>query len=493
MKTGKNEKLYHEITDIRDDLIEKADEHKFEKKRQKSRLPIWLCTMAAALAAVLAAGSFLKPAAIHKLPNAYAISEAEYPKMAPYPDETLFINEASNEFDNEGFSKAYDAWYNDRRSQLDQPEGFADGLESFYSRTIRQFLSGAEDKNIVYSPLNVYMALGMLAELTDKNSRQQVLDVLGYENMDALRTQASSLWNANYSNDGAVNSILASSLWLNEDINFVQSTMDQLSKTYYASSYQGQMGSPEFNKALQDWLNAQTGGLLKEQAAEIELNSSTVLALATAVYFQAKWEPEFAKSSTAPGTFHAAGGGISCDFMHQSESMNYYWGGKFSAVAQNLMHSGAMWFILPDEGISLDELLEEDEVMDFMMSGHAWENRKNVMVHLTVPKFDVTSQLELTDGLKALGITDVFDSSAADFTPMTTDLDGIYVSQVRHDARAAIDEEGCTAAAYTVMPMDGAGMPPGDEVDFTADRPFLFVITGASGQPLFVGVVNNPS
>ena len=40
--------------------------------------------------------------------------------------------------------------------------------------------------------------------------------------------------------------------------------------------------------------------------------------------------------------------------------------------------------------------------------------------------------------------------------------------------------------------MGGSGMPPEDEVDFTLDRPFLFVLTSAAGQPLFAGVVNLP-
>lgn len=57
-----------------------------------------------------------------------------------------------------------------------------------------------------------------------------------------------------------------------------------------------------------------------------------------------------------------------------------------------------------------------------------------------------------------------------------------------------VDEEGCEAAAYTVI-MVGAGaeMPPDDEVDFTLDRPFLFAITGEGNLPLFVGVVNQPN
>ncbi len=51
-------------------------------------------------------------------------------------------------------------------------------LGSFLSSTIPQFLAGQTEENRVYSPLSLYMALAMLAELTDGNSRQQVLDLL---------------------------------------------------------------------------------------------------------------------------------------------------------------------------------------------------------------------------------------------------------------------------------------------------------------------------
>ena len=62
-----------------------------------------------------------------------------------------------------------------------------------------------------------------------------------------------------------------------------------------------------------------------------------------------------------------------------------------------------------------------------------------------------------------------------------------------HAARVAIDEEGVTAAAYTVMMEAGAAMPPDEEIDFTLDRPFVFAITSQDGLPLFIGIVNTPN
>ena len=331
----------------------------------------------------------------------------------------------------------------------------------------------------------------MLAEITDGNGRQQILELLGAEDMEGLREQVSALWNANYCRDGRVTSVLASSLWLDKTVSFVPSALDILAKQYYASSYKGEMGSEGFNEALRAWLNEQTGGLLKEQVSGVEMPPSTVIALASTVYYQARWQKEFSESRTARGLFHSKGGDLDCEFMYQSGSRNYYWGETFSALNQSLKGSGSMWFFLPDESVSVGSLLGQDEVMDLIFSGEAWENKKYITVNLTVPKFDVSSDLDLKEGLKAMGVTDVFCADTADFSPLT-ETEGIEISQIRHGARVMIDEEGCQAAAYTEMSAAGDGLPPEEQVDFVLDRPFLFIITGEDGLPLFMGIVNQP-
>ena len=76
---------------------------------------------------------------------------------------------------------------------------------------------------------------------------------------------------------------------------------------------------------------------------------------------------------------------------------------------------------------------------------------------------------------------------------MIENADGVFLSRAEHAARVAIDEEGVTAAAYTVMMEAGAAMPPDEKIDFTLDRPFVFAITSQDGLPLFIGVVNTPN
>ena len=151
-----------------------------------------------------------------------------------------------------------------------------------------------------------------------------------------------------------------------------------------------------------------------------------------------------------------------------------------------------MWLILPDEGVTVEEAVMEDQVTDLILQENEWENEKFLTINLAMPKFDVASNINLKDGLMNLGVTDVFDGSRSDFTPLTEDMEGIFLSQASHGARVMVDEEGCIAAAYTVMATAGAAMPPDETVDFVLDRPFVFVITSDSGLPLFAGMVKKP-
>lgn len=433
------------------------------------------------IALILALSALLSLAACGGT-NAFALAEARYPESAPYPDETKYSGAK--------FDTVYDAWSAERRARNAAATSASGAMDEYLRAALPALLTTGDGKNAVCSPVNVYMALSMLAEVTDGESRAQLLSLLGAESIDALRKTAGQVWAANYQNDGAVTSVLADSLWLSDSMDYHSDTLARLADSYYASAYRGEMGSEAFNEALRSWINEQTGGLLKESASGLSLPPETVIALASTIYFRAKWGSEFSKSATADGIFHAPDGDITHEFMHETMESTYYAAENFAAVGKYLEGSGTMWFLLPDEGVTPEELLASGAV-DFLLSQENAES-KFMTIDLSVPKFDISADTELSAALHALGVTDVFDADTADFSPLTDNADGIFLSQAKHAARVAIDEEGVIAAAYTVMAAAGAAMPPEERVDFTLDRPFLFAVTGGSGAVLFAGIVNAP-
>lgn len=422
------------------------------------------------------------------LPPAGLVAAPEYPEMAPYPEDPNV----------DYGTLAYNKWNAGLKNQYNQPEGYADGLDAFFARSVPLFL-GDTDENAVCSPLNIYMALAMLAETTGGGSRDSILAALNAQSIESLRAQAGHVWNAHYRTDGASACLLANSLWLNEGYAFNRDTVDTLAGSYYASVYQGRLGSESMNNALRAWLSVQTQGLLDEYIGNIELSDEDALALASTVFFQAKWNSPFWSKQNTVGIFHSPGGDEGVIFMNKELTYGpYYYGEDFGAVKLDLDPAGvygdaSMWLILPDEGYDPRDILESGHAMDMILRNDELSRDSAVIkVHLSVPKFDISAETDLKAPLTALGLGDLFSETAADFSAILPEAVGAHLGKTTHAARVAIDEEGVTAAAYTVLRTAGAPVPPEEEVYFTLDRPFLFVITSADGLPLFVGVVNEP-
>lgn len=408
--------------------------------------------------------------------NSFAVETAVYPKMNQYSSTSL------------GYDR-YLTSMRERRAYFER----ARGLDQYLTTAVPALLAGEAGENRLCSPVNVYMALAMLAEITEGETRQQILDLLGSEDAASLRQKANDVWNACYTDDGAVRSIPAASVWLRKDMTYNRDTLKTLADVYYASSFRGEMGSESYDQALRDWIDEQTGGLLRDQTAKLHMDDTTVIDLVATLWFKARWAHRFISDENTQETFHGAAGDRTVTFMHQLEENGvYWWGETFGAVQKGFKTSlgGSMWLILPDEGVTPEDLLRDPAALGFLLGDRDSDSSKSLRIHLNMPKFDVRSEAELSETLQALGVTDCFDGVKADFTPLGASSP-VWVSRVSHGVRVTADEEGVEAAAFTEVIGTGAAMPPEDEMDFTLDRPFLFVLESASGLPLFVGIVNN--
>ena len=468
------------------DALSEIDQKYVEESRPKGRKKKrpWVAGVAAVLALAILGGILFwrggKPERLSPVPGSlksFAVSVPEYPKTVPYPS-----SEATG----------YKEWIESRRER-NQFCGAGRDLDGFFTAACGAAL-GRRQENTVFSPLNAFMALAMLAELTDGESRAQILAALGVEDMETLRDKAYRLWNANYSNDGAVTSILGNSVWLSKKIDYRQETLDTLAKSHYAASFWGDFADSRYAGAMQAWINEQTGELLREQVDSQKTDPDTVFTLLSTLYFRARWTDEFQQKDTEDGVFHSKDGDGAVPFMRRDLKGRYYYGERFGAVSLPLRESGAMWFLLPDEGVTPAALFTDAEAMALVGMADDWEalngyeKSKFLKLHLSVPRFDVGSVMNLNEAVRSLGVTDVFDMAKSDFTPLTENTP-VAVSEIRHGARVAVDEEGVAAAAFTAIQGAGATEPPAEEMDFVIDRPFAFVVTGWDGLPLFAGTV----
>ena len=381
-------------------------------------------------------------------------------------------------------------WDEEQKRLSATTKAAVDALTPFFTTASAQFLGEQGSENLLWSPINAYIGLAMMTELTDGASRQQILDLFGVRDIDALRQQVGAVWESAYNDNGHEISTLANSLWLEEGLNYNQDIMDNLAYYYYASVYQGDLGSQKINNAIGAWLNNNTGGLLKNATKNINLSPDTILALYSTIYFQAKWQDQFNQANNTNDVFHTPDGDKTATFMNKKlAQMHYYYGDKFSAVALSLKNGSRMWFILPDEGYTTTDVLADGQYMQMILQ-QDWENTKWMKVNLSVPKFDVNSTLDLKGGLQEMGVTDVFNEGAANFSEITGDVP-IFLTAANQSVRVQIDEEGVKAAAYIEFPGATSPEPPKEIIDFILDRPFIFAITTDS-IPLFMGTVNNP-
>ena len=414
----------------------------------------------------------------------FLMHEARYPQRAPYPKDEDFGA------DYEALNAAYDLWAEDREQSQSYDASRQKGLNGFVAAVTRALLENADGKNKVCSPVNVYMALAMLTELTDAGTQKELPGVLGAKDTEKLREQAKALWDANYLDDGVVKSVMGNSLWLNDSVNYKKDgALKTLAEDYFASVFSGQPGDPAYDEALRAWINAQTNDLLKDSADGLKMDPLTMVALVSTLYFKGGWADTFDPMNTVSETFHGAQKDAPCEMMREVNGMSYYDGDGFSAVTKSVTNANGFRFILPDEGVSVDEVLASDAFADYLTDPTGEEY---TMVSLSVPRYDVQADFDVIPTLEKMGVEKVFDHGAADFTPLTEDRDDIAVDEILHSARVKIDEEGCEAAAFTAIMVKATGAFMGEPVNFTLDRPFIFVINGAGNTPLFVGVVNQP-
>ena len=364
-----------------------------------------------------------------------------------------------------------------------------EAVTDFALSLLREERSGSV--SVLLSPVSILNALGMVANGASGTTLKQIETATGmslHQLNDFLYTYRMSL----PADSKTCKAALANSAWLRDTFRvedaFLRSCVNYYSAEVYRSAFDGGLVTD-----LNRWVSKKTDGMISD-LLEKEPGAQTMLYLVNAACFDAKWETPYTKENVrTDGIFTAASGKRqTADYLDSHETiylsgnnvsgfLKPYDGGKYAFVA-----------LVPDEGVTLADYLRTltGEHLYQLITDHHYAD-----VQASIPKFTARSELELEEPLRAAGINDLFDVSAADLRGLGSAPNGntLYVNSVLHKTYLELDENGTKAAAATSLDVNGGAAPPSEDVKtVTLDRPFLYMVVDTHAcVPLFMGTVTS--
>lgn len=363
-------------------------------------------------------------------------------------------------------------------------EAQAEALTAFSLDLLRENWTG---ENVLLSPLSVLSALGMAANGAEGETLAQMEAALGLPVGEL--NEALAAWRAGLPAGKDCRVDLANSLWLRDDgrleadRDFLQTAADWYGAEVFPASFDG--GTL---RDINSWVEKNTHGMIPEIIQEIP--DETVLYLINALALEAEWETIYREDQVREDRIFTAEDGREqpVTLMYSSEELYLE-----DAHAQGFLkpYRGGRWAfaaLLPEEGMSLADYtasLTGERLHEILADAEAGE------VYAAIPKFRCEFAAELSDSLKALGMTDAFDWAAADFSAMGSSPDGpLYISKVLHKTFLSVDEKGTRAGAATAVAMDVGGAAPGMVPEVYLERPFLYMLVDLeTNLPTFIGAV----
>lgn len=379
-----------------------------------------------------------------------------------------------------------DAAINTPEEELEPSEITVSAPETFADKLNAQM---PEDKNYMFSPFSIKMALMMAANGADGETLDEILTATGVSDVASYNDAAKDTLKK-YSQSDILRLNVSNSIWINTD-----QTKQRFSKNFETTvknSLDAESGTVTNDTAfdtINGWVNEKTEGKIPEIITDA--NSSFHAMLINAVYFKARWQDEFYPGNTEKDIFTSKNGKeTSIDFMNAT---GYLYSARVNGVKIVELPYLNREDIFDENGKYVETKNSENLSMYLMMSDYdfnAEEILANVdlssnYIALSVPKFEIEYNTELNNILKTLGINKAFGKNA-EFEKMFN-YDSMWIDSSIHKTYIKVDEEGTEAAAVTSFDMVGGALPP-KPIELKFNKPFTFVIKdNTSGEILFIG------
>jgi serpin B len=346
--------------------------------------------------------------------------------------------------------------------------------------------------NLFLSPYSIAAALSMTYAGAASVTAEEMARVLHVPEDSGHWHQAFGLLQDRLSGSGNGYTLsIANRLWGQQGYAFLPRFLSVTKDSYGAGLEQLDFSAPEEARTtINDWVAEETQQKIKDLLPRGTIDDSTRLVLTNAIYFKGTWLTQFDVERTTDRPFYVeAERTVMVPMMHRKGRFAY---GELDGVKVLRMPYGgnqiSMVLLLPDEAGGLPAL-EEDLTQQRL---DAWIGSLNELeVQVAIPRFTVTSSLDLGSFLPGMGMASAFDPRTADFSGMTGKRD-LFISAAVHQAYVEVNEEGTEAAAATGVVMGLTSARPGPS--FIADHPFVFLIRDeSSGTVLFLGRIQDPS
>ena len=351
-----------------------------------------------------------------------------------------------------------------------------------------------DDENVVLSPLSLNMALAMVWNGANGETKTAIQTAMGMDDYapESVNEYFKTIREGFMKTDAANTQLaLANSIWYRPEFPVKQPFIDLNSKYFNAQVKQLDFSAANACDILNQWCSDNTNGLINDMFSP-PIDPDLVMFLINALYFKSIWadgfafDPEktrdinFYKTQTEP---------IPAKMMYQNNDFQYFADENLELLTIPYGNGAfTMNFILPRENKTFTEMLT------ILNEPNYWNNCLNnrylrEKFDVYIPKFKVEcdSKESLIPILTELGMGVAFDEFKADFSKIS-DVP-TFIGLVKQKTYIDVNEAGTAAAAVTVIGNMVTSMPP----SFFANRPFLFVIQEEStGVVLFMGKINNP-
>ena len=340
--------------------------------------------------------------------------------------------------------------------------------------------------NVFFSPVSMSSTFAMLYEGSNGNTASEIEQVFGFEPDDSKRRDGfAALQQSLNPKDKQYDLEFANALWVADNFELFTEYLD-VAIAYYDSKVESlDFSSKNAVDIINTWTNEKTGG--KIEKIFDNLSSGMKLVITNAIYFKGTWVNQFEPEKTKDQKFW-----ITEDKFVYATTMNLSRTDLKYTRDENLQvlelpydGTGVSMLVLLPERLDGLKLLEESLTVEKVSE---WRDQlESVKIAVSLPKFTMETSYDLKRPLINLGVVDVFDGKASDFSGMS-DSKGLFVAKAIHKAFVDVNEEGTEAAASTGVAMLQSGL------SFRADHPFMFMIQdNITGQILFIGRVMDPT